>query len=41
LKREKKSCVLVARSLNTWPETARIRKEEQRGNLFLKINLKY
>jgi len=41
LKEKKERCVSVARSLGTWPETTEIRKEEKRGNLFLKINLKY
>jgi len=35
------SYVNVAKGLGTWPETAGTEKKKKRGQLFLKINLKY
>jgi len=40
LKKGEESCVNVAKSLGTWPETAGTEKKEKRGQLFPKINLK-
>jgi len=40
LKEEKKSCVPVARSSDTWPETTGIRKWKKRGKQLSTISLR-
>jgi len=41
LKGRKESCVLVAKSSDTWSITVEIREKERRGQLLPKISLKH